>query len=78
MEDLVFLIVEHQVTFHFFIKSTRQCCEGHNRMPKLVPSSALPTCVADTCNEVESNIAQASLTEYESHLQLFRKESAQV
>eukprot|EP00959_Pyramimonas_sp_CCMP1952_P110252 2306821-Pyramimonas_sp.AAC.1 len=48
MKNAVFLFVEHQVTFPFLDKFTRQCSGGHDRNPGLVPSSALPTCVADT------------------------------
>eukprot|EP00959_Pyramimonas_sp_CCMP1952_P209559 4384276-Pyramimonas_sp.AAC.1 len=58
LKDIVLLFVEHQVTFHFFVKFTRPCSGGHNRMPRLVPSPALPTCVADTFNQVESGVVQ--------------------
>eukprot|EP00959_Pyramimonas_sp_CCMP1952_P365075 7644744-Pyramimonas_sp.AAC.1 len=62
MKDIVFLFAEHQVTFHFFVKVTKQCSGEHNRMPRLVPSPAPPTCVADTCNQVESDVVQTHLS----------------
>eukprot|EP00959_Pyramimonas_sp_CCMP1952_P272975 5706186-Pyramimonas_sp.AAC.1 len=78
MEEFVFLPVEHQITFHFFTKFTRQCSGGHDSMPRLVPCSALPTRVADTLNQDESDAVQTYLAQDEYHLRLFRMEPAQV
>eukprot|EP00959_Pyramimonas_sp_CCMP1952_P388563 8141976-Pyramimonas_sp.AAC.1 len=55
---LVIVLSEHQITFHFVVGFARQCNRWHNRMPWLVPSPALPTCVADTLDLVESDIVQ--------------------
>eukprot|EP00959_Pyramimonas_sp_CCMP1952_P037136 776996-Pyramimonas_sp.AAC.1 len=58
MEDIVFLCVEHQITFHFSMTCTRQCSRGRYNVPRLAPSSALSACAADASNQVESDIVQ--------------------
>eukprot|EP00959_Pyramimonas_sp_CCMP1952_P130766 2734269-Pyramimonas_sp.AAC.1 len=78
MEYLMFLFVEHQATLNFFVGFARRCSRWHNRMPRQVPSPSLPTCVADTFHQVESDVVQTYLGEDESHRRLFRMEPTQV
>eukprot|EP00959_Pyramimonas_sp_CCMP1952_P256700 5362945-Pyramimonas_sp.AAC.1 len=61
IEYSMFLFEEHPVTLDLFVEFARQRSRWHNRMPRLVPSPAPPTCVADTFDQVESDAVQTCL-----------------